>query len=617
MKLALLTICYIVISQFYSIAQSIENDSSVIELSDVIITENRLETPFSESARSMYVITKAQLAEMPTQSLAEALTYVPGVDIRQRGPIGIQTDVGIRGGTFDQTLILINGIKLSDPQTGHHSFNLPLSLDNVERIEVLKGQGARIYGQNAFNGAINIITKVPENKSIYIRGYGGDFGSFGGNISLALPNKTYSQSISMSYDQSDGYRKNADYNMGNIFYQSYLNALGGKFNLVAGLTERKFGASGFYVPDSEEYEEINTGFVSVDYKKKHKNLTFQPKVYWRRNHDDYVFIRSDPDYYNNLHTTNVYGSEVHLSYHNQLGLTGIGAELRKEEINSTNLGDHSRSIAGIFAEQRFYLFNRLDITPGIYINWYSDYGWNYFPGLDISFDLNNSFKLFANLGRSFRIPTFTDLYYNGPSNIGNGDLEAESAFTYEAGFKIFENGFWGQLSYFKRDANNLIDWVRDNSEQPWQPQNFYNVNIQGLEANLELNFAKLIRNDFLLHNFTINYTFIDADLLNTPAESRYALENLKHQVVIGASGRIIQNLNLDLHLRFLDRVTLTNYYLLDTRLYYKMENLNLFIEATNLTNTKYLEAGYVKMPGRWLRAGINLAVNLEKQKNKQ
>ena len=616
MKQALLSVLYLSLS-ISTFAQNNIQDSTTIELADVIITENRMETSFSESARSMYVITKEQLSTLPVQSVAEALSYVPGVDIRQRGPMGIQADIGIRGGTFDQTLILINGVKVSDPQTGHHSFSLPVSLDNVERIEVLKGQGARIYGQNAFNGAINIITKVPEKKAIFLRGYGGDFGAFGGNASIALPGKTYGQNISLGYDRSDGYHKNSDYKLGNLFYQSHLNALGGTFNFIGGYTNRKFGASGFYFKeDSEEYEEVKTGFLSVDYTKKYNNLTFKPRVYWRRNHDDYILIRSNPDYYHNLHTTHVYGAETNMTYRSALGLTGLGVELRRENINSNNLGDHERTIAGIFAEHRFYFFNKLDVTPGIYINWYSDYGWNYFPGLDVSFDITQSLKLFANLGRSFRIPTYTDLYYKGRDNIGNSNLEPESALTYEGGVKLFQKGFWGQISYFKRDASNLIDWVRGDSEQLWQPQNFHNVDIQGIEATFEFNFNQLIEGNFPLQKFTANFTYIDAAWLNPPAEpaeSRYGLENLKHQLILGANTRIYKDFYFDLRFRFLDRVTQDNYNVVDTRLYYKRENLNIFAEATNLTNTSYKESIYVQMPGRWLRAGVQLTLDLEKK----
>ncbi len=587
---------------------------STIELSTITIQENRLETPFSELARSVQVITKEELATLPVQSVAEALSYISGVDLRQRGILGIQTDISIRGGTFEQTLILLNGVKISDPQTGHHSFNLPVSMESIERIEVIKGPAARIYGQNAFSGAINIITKVPKKKAVSLKGYGGDFGTFGGHAGVALPSKIYGQYVSVNHDRSDGYRKNADFNLTNLFYQSYLKALGGTFNAIIGNTYRKFGAAGFYVPNSEEFEKVNTGFVTLNYEKKLNQLTIKPRVYWRRNHDDYVFIRSDPDFYHNLHTTHVYGAEINTSYSSKLGLTGLGAEYRKEKIESTNLGDHARTIAGIFAEHRFYWFNRLDVTPGIYLNWYSDYGWNYFPGVDASLEITDNLKLFGNIGKSFRIPTFTDLYYAGPANIGNSELEPESAISYEGGFKWFQKGFWGQLSYFKRDASKLIDWVRITDQEPWRPDNFYKVNTEGFEGNLTFNFQELIATSFILQRFFINYTYLNVELpVPDGVQSHYALENLKHQLVMGADHKIYKNIYHSFRFRHTDRVTLSDYRILDSRIYYKKHNLNVFAEATNFTNTQYKEAGFVQMPGRWFRAGVDVTLDLEKK----
>lgn len=592
-----------------SIAQE---DTTTIELDNLTITENRMQTPFSESARSIYVVSREELQKMPVQSLNEALSYVPGVDIRQRGPAGVQADVSIRGGTFEQTLILINGIKMSDPQTGHHLMNLPLDINNIERIEVLKGPGARIYGQNAFSGAINIITKVPATPMAVFSGYGGDFETFGGNVSVALPGEKYGQYIAVSRDQSEGYRANADYKITNAFYQSYLQLEEGKLNFLGGYTQRAFGAAGFYVPNSEEYEEVNTLFLSADYELKKNNWTLKPRLYWRRNHDDYVFIRSDPDFFNNLHTTHVGGAEVHSTYRSNLGLTGVGLEYRYEDINSTNLGDRNRSMMGVFAEHRFYFFNRLDVTPGLYLNWYSDYGWNLFPGLDASYEITSQWKAFANIGRSFRIPTYTDLYYAGPNNIGNDQLEPEDAITYEGGFKYFRGSFWGQLSYFKRDASNLIDWVRANENDPWQPQNFYNVDIQGIEAGLNFDFSK--SSAAWVQKVNLNYTYLDAQLLNTEGvESRYALDNLNHQLIFGITHKIVGPLNHSLRVRYLDRATLSDYTLLDSRIFYQSERFNIFAEATNFTDTEYREAGYVPMPGRWFRAGITFRTGLDIQ----
>ncbi len=596
-----------------------------VELSDVVISANRIQTPFSESARSISVITRQQIEQSPAQSVNELLSYVVGVDVRQRGPAGVQADVSLRGGTFEQTLVLINGVKVSDPQTGHHQMNLPVDMSAIERIEVLKGPAARIYGQNAFAGAINIVTKVPEEPTVNGGLYGGDFETFGGNIGWSLPGERYGQMVTVAHDQSAGYRPNADYNITNAFYQSYLKAGSGQFNLMAGHTLRNFGAGGFYVPESQEYEEVRTTLASVDYQGSTRRWTYQPRVYWRRNHDDYRFLRDSPKVYNNLHTTHTAGAELNTTYRNNAGLTGLGAEVRHERIDSNGirtlrdtagvitdtvtvsfLGQRHRTIVGFFAEHRFYLFDRLDVTPGVYVNWFSDYGWNYFPGIDASWDVGQGWRVFGNVGRSFRIPTYTDLYYEGPTNVGNSELEPEDAISYEIGTKYFRKNLRGQISYFQRDASQLIDWVRAAGAEegtPWQPRNFYDVAVKGVEVSTQWN-----PNTDWISRVSLDYTYIDADLAAVEAvESRYAIQNLKHQLIFAIDHRIWQNFYHQLRVRYADRASqLDSYALVDSRILYQNQQYNVYVEATNLTDTEYTETGFVTMPGRWLRAGINV-----------
>ena len=207
------------------------------------------------------------------------------------------------------------------------------------------------------------------------------------------------------------------------------------------------------------------------------------------------------------------------------------------------------------------------------------------------------------MGRSSRIPTYTDLYYEGPINIGNDQLRAEDAVTYEAGVKYFGKQVWGQVSYFVRDASRLIDWVRIGDNDPWQPRNFYNMRVRGVEVGLNLH-SNQDANAWI-RTLSINYTYLDADLKATEGvQSRYALENLNHQVVLEADHKIRNHLRHNLRMRYLDRARLPDYFLLDSRVYYQTEQFNVYVEATNLTDTKYIEAGYVTMPGRWLRAGV-------------
>ncbi len=577
-------------------------------LEDVEIKENRIVIPLSESARNISIITKKDLQATPSINYVEALNYIPGVDVRQRGPMGVQADLSIRGGTFEQTLILLNGIKMSDPQTGHHSTNLPISMGNIAQIEVVKGPAARIYGQNAFSGAVNIVTKVPEGRRIMAGATYGAYNLLDNFIGLSLPIGRYKQFVSFGRTASDGYQYNTDFNILNGFYQSEIILGRGKLDFQAGYVQRKFGANGFYASKTatEQYEEVATTYASASYRLTGSKYILTPRIYWRKNHDDYVYIRSNPSVYQNIHTTNTLGAEVNsvisLNEHN---VAAIGAEMRNEAIQSTNLGDWNRTIVGIFGEYRFENGN-FNLTPGIYINYYSDYGVNAFPGLDMSYKFTSYSKVFATLGNSYRVPTYTDLYYVGPSNIGNADLKPESAWTYEAGYKYNRKGVFFQASAYYQQAKSVIDWTRANDTLPWQPTNLNNINAYGFETSLDIRLDQILGKDTYLKRFYIGYQYINAEIQLTEVLSRYALEHLNNQLSIGLEHRIYKNLYNSMKLRFVDRVTMPNYRVFDAKVFWKTKKYTFFIEGTNLFDTIYQETNLVVMPGRWIRGGFNV-----------
>ena len=612
MKIKLLTFLLGTFITINLTAQQIDTTSTLLE--EIVISENRLETPFLEAARSIEVISKKQLNTLPVQSLPAVLNYLPGIDVRQRGPMGVQADLSIRGSTFEQALVLLNGVRLSDPQTGHHMLNLPIGFDNIEEVVVLKGPASRIYGQNAFAGAINIVTKIPDKRALYISGFGGDFGTYNANVALALPSDKYGQFISVSRNASDGYRENTDYFINNLFYQSELYALGGKFDLQVGYTDREFGANGFYASPAatQQWEAIQTSLASIAYENKIENITIKPRIFWRRNKDQYQFVRGQPEIYENFHTTNVLGAEVHTSIETKAGVTGLGLELRNEDIESTNLGDWNRDNLGIFTEHRLELGN-LSLTPGVYFNWFSDFGWSAFPGLDASYKINKNTRAFANVGRSFRIPTYTDLYYADPANLGNDDLEPEAALSYEAGFKYYQKGWYAQVSYFDRTTENQIDWVKTNEDEPWQPQNFSEQKTNGIEATVELDLANMLNSNSFLQKVNLAYTYLNATLDGREnLISRYVLENLRHQFVGGLNHRIVGGFSHQLQVRYADRVSLADYWLFDSRVSWQNNsgNIQAYVEATNLFDIDYTEVNLIPMPGRWFRIGAKFRVDL-------
>mgnify|MGYP003151354997 FL=1 len=588
-----------------------QTDSTTQNLNEVIIQENRIQIPFSKQSRNISVITKPQIETTPARSLQEVLAFVPGVDVRQRGVTGVQADIGIRGGSFNQTLMLLNGIKLTDPQTGHHMMNIPVPLINIDRVEVLKGPASRIFGQNAYAGAINIITDLSDQKNLRVQGYAGDFGMKGLNFAGSLPSGKYKQNLSISYDDSNGHWYNSDYQVSNIFYEGGLD-LNDHHSLrgMIAYTDRSFGANGFYTsafPDQWESLQTTLGALSHTYTQNRFKLN--SRAYWRRNKDEYRLRRNEPSFYQNFHTSDIYALELNGSYESKIGTTGFGAEVRQEKIESNNLGNHERVLAGLFLEHLIQLGSKTDLRAGVYSNYYNDYGWKHFPGLELGFQATEEIRLYSGYGKSFRIPTYTDLYYVGPTNIGNPDLQPEQAQNFEVGAKWTKAGLFAELVYFNRNTDNLIEWVRPDANTPWQPQNFNEVSFNGIEAAFTYRWQR--RSSMLqIKELMLSYNYIDASLVNQPGvETRYAFTALRNQMIGGFLVGLGSKIELNTKMRYVERISQDPYFLLDMRLdYNRIGKLGFFAEVSNMTNTDYIEAGTVQMPGRWLRAGfmINL-----------
>jgi vitamin B12 transporter len=598
------------------IAKAQEDSLRTIEMTNVTIHENRFEIPFAEASRNISIIDSEDIKRIAARSLPEILSYVPGVDIRQRGPFGAQADISIRGGSFEQTLILINGIKMSDPQTGHHSLSLPINIHNIDRVEVLKGPGARIFGQNAFNGAVNFITKIPEEQAVYVNFYAGNFGLLGISASLSLPHNEYKQYISLSRDISNGYRYNTDFQINNLFYQSELNAFGGQFNILGGIVDRKFGANGYYasLQYEDQYEEVTTSLLSIGYSRQIENLSIKPRIYWRRNQDDYLFFRNNPSVYRNNHFTNVWGAEVNSSYQSILGETGFGFEVRSERImgdwerggeaTKSNLHGFHREKAGLYVEHKLKLLNKtLHITPGAFVSGYSDFGINAFPGLDIGYSPVSVLRFYGNVGKSFRIPTFYDQYYRSPVEIGNPDLDPETAVSYEGGVRYFNKGVSWEVNYFHQRADQIIDWVME--EDIWYSRNFSDVMTQGAEFSMNLNLNEITGNKSFIDHLLISYNHINSSITKPEGiVSKYALDNLQDQLIFGFRHKIIKGLSNNLRTRMVNRVNQSSYWLWDAKLNYDFKSLNVFSEISNIADVDYVEV-MTPMPGRWFRIGAN------------
>ncbi|MCB4798017.1 TonB-dependent receptor plug domain-containing protein [Neotamlana laminarinivorans] len=605
-KFSLFTFILFTIINLGAQEETVKTDS----LQEVVITSTRIDLPFKENSRTITVVSSEDIKKSAATNVADVLQQFAGVDIRRRGTSGSQADLYIRGGGFDQTLLLIDGIKMDDAQTGHHTMNAALPLEVIERIEIIKGPAARVFGQNAFTGAINIVTKKNVANSISAKIETGSFGQLNGGVTAGVSLKNSSHIVHIDKLSSEGYRYNSDYDNSNYFIKSVFNKTGQAIEMTTTFQERKFGANGFYASASatEQYEETQNSLLAFATTFNKNNLTITPRVYWKRNQDMYVYLRNDPTVYRNLHITNKIGAEVNASYKSNLGITGFGVDMSQIYISSNNLGNRERFMTNLFLEHRFKLFNNLvDVTPGVAVTYFSDFDFYAFPGIDVGVKITDDLKAYGNIGYTYRVPTYTDLYYTDPVTQGNEDLEVEEALAQEIGLKYFSEKFNAAVAVYNRDAKNLIDYVRPTTDvEIYTATNIAEVNTKGIEVDLGYNFT--------LANYkqtiAVGYNYLEDDIIDqNEALSRYSLNTLKHHFTTRLSTQLFKNVSQNIIYKHAERATGQSYNVWDASVAVNLKQLEFTFTANNIFDADYIEAGFVPMPPSNVLFGLRYNFN--------
>ncbi|NQU86009.1 MAG: TonB-dependent receptor [Mariniphaga sp.] len=615
------------------------------ELDEIEVNSQRVPVTLSQVARIVIVIERNEIEAAPVESIQELLEYIQSVDIRQRGGQGVQADISIRGSSFDQVMILLNGVDVTDPQTGHHNLNLPVNLSQIERIEIIEGSASRVFGPNAFAGAINFITREPSENQISLYSSVGQHGYFDGSLSGSINTGKIGQYFSAGRKSSEGYIPNTDFETYNLYYR--LDA-GKSRNLIyqLGFTEKSFGANSFYTPKfPDQYEHTESLFSSLKWKSN-SSFHFTPTVYWRSHFDRFeLFRRESPEWYSthNYHLTNVFGVNLNGWIQTELGKTAFGTNIRSEHILSNVLGNEldapvkikgenaqytksdSRNIYSVFLEHNLY-FKKWSFSIGLMSNHISvlKKGVNIFPGADVSYNLASKIKIYVSVNKSLRMPTFTDLYYNGPTNVGNPDLKPETSRSVEGGIKFNSVNFQGHATYFYRDGKNIIDWVRLENENIWQTENLTWLISSGIEFSFDIYPGKKQGNSLFIKHLSAGYMFNHLKKNSNEYISRYVLDNLKHKLDFSVTHKIVNNVSANWKLIFQERngsyteftngiygseVSYKPFALFDMKVNYKFRHINLFVITSNIFNTKYFDFGNIIQPGRWIKTGINLDIN--------
>lgn len=558
-------------------------------LDEVVVSSPRIELLENQQSRSVTTLTAKQIEESGASNLIDILSDVAGIEIRSRGAQDVQSDIYIRGGGFDQVLLLIDGIKVDNPQTGHHTLNAIIPIELIDRVEILKGAAGRIYGQNAFTGAINIVTKRTTSERLKATVSLGSFDYKKAALFISDQRESSNHTLHLEAISSDGYRYNTDYKNQNYFWKSIWDTNQLPIELLASFNSRLFGANGFYASPTytDQYEETQSSLLGLT-TTINGNWDIKPKLYWKRGQDKFILFKNDPSIYQNMHYTNKLGGEVNATKKHAYGTTGIGFELARVSIESNNLGDHYRTLVHGYLEHRF-VHNKWDITPGFSLSHYNDKDTFFYPGIDIGFQISENSRLFFNSGYTYRIPTYTDLYYNDPTTLGNESLLPEKALSTELGLRHLHNNMKLSLTLFQRDANNYIDYVVHEGDEQWQATNIDQILSHGGELDIVVNIKQ--------HKFLIGYAFLKDDVNGVSTElSRYAINSRKHHLSTRWKLRWNSLIASSVSYRYAEQESGYNYNVVDANVTYSKGRVKLSLSGHNILNATYSEQNLIPMP---------------------
>lgn len=603
------------------------------EMAEVTVSGTMAPLTQLQSARIVSVLSRKDIEQAAVQSINDLFKLVTGVDVRQRGGFGIQTDISIDGGTFDQVTLLLNGIDIGNPQTGHLSADFPVSISDIERIEVLEGAASRVYGGQSFGGAINIVTKHDAGRSLELSAQGGSYGTAEGEARLSLTTGKVSNRISGGGGRSDGGTQNSLWRKGQVFYQGDFENQSLRVDWQFGYSEKDYGANTFYsaaYPNQFEHNRRLLTCVSAETKGR---FHFKPEVFWNRNYDHFQLVRGT-SLGENFHRSDVYGIKAGGHFDWRLGKTALSALLRNEGILSTNLGRDARPQGSFyqwsddrttvsFSLEHNVILPHWTISAGLMASMTSsiDRRFRFYPGVDIAWRPSSRWKVLLSYNKGFRLPTFTELYYKSPTHEGNRGLKPEHNHSLSLATAYRWSGAEASVRGFYHRGTQMIDWVMYSPDDIFHTAAFDLDNF-GVQVQGKLRFAELMQSNTWVRSLSAGYTFIDQTKHDAEGvfKSNYAMEYLKHKFVMNFTHRIWSLLSMSWDVRWQERMgsymsggRLVNYHpywSLDAKLQWDATRYNIFVQATNITNHHYHDLGNVPQPGIWVMAGARLKLSL-------
>jgi iron complex outermembrane receptor protein len=555
-------------------------------------------------SKTVTVLTREDLERLGITNVTEALRLVPGVDARARGPMEVQTDFSIRGATFGQNLVLADGLRLNDSQSGHHNGEIPTALSTVDRIEVVSGAGSAVHGADALGGTINVISR----RGPYAVGgmSVGQFGYTSGHVGLSgglLPadwtvTGWATRAGNFDVPAAEGPSATTTDREFVVGGGALRGAPAPGWIVDVRHQRRAFGANGFYGPSpSKEWTDQTLLAVSRQHLAGRWMWSMRGLV---RNHSDHFrWDINRPGVAENRHRTNA--AEGTVTTTRELATSRrltLGATIGGDWIRSSNLGRHRYDKTSAFAELLWPIAARATVTAGLRADRYSAFGSTASPSVSVTSWLTPALRVRAAVGHAFRIPSFTELYYSDPFNLGSSDLRAERGWSLDGGLDWTQRRWTLSVSPFRRWDQDVIDWVRPTAADVWRSTNVRDVTASGVELSASRTFGTAWVRAY--------YAGLAVNAPSLTQLSKYVLEYARHQTGASVAVPLLGGIRAAVNLDHRNRADGQNYVLGSVRLSRPFALGDVFLDVRNLFDERYREIFGVDLPGRWVTAGMTL-----------
>jgi iron complex outermembrane receptor protein len=567
----------------------------------VVVTAATTPVEMGTVTRTVTVITREEIQALPAHSIADVLRTVASVDVRARGVRGVQTDFAVRGGNFGQMLVLVDGVRLNDAQSGHHNGDIPVALDDVERIEILHGPGSALFGADAFGGTVNVITRSSVDRPT-LQVQAGSFGLAGGRGEAGFERGSVRQTVGLASERSSGFVYDRDY--ASVIARGR-TSVGDRSSVSFAFLRKEFGANNFYGGNAPSREWTNQTLVSGEHQFGITGgWSLTARGSYRTHGDHFIFNQERPELSDNRHRTHAVLGELAASRRVSTGTVTVGVESGGDWIRSTNLGDHDLGRVSAFGEWRHEISRRVQVDGALRVDRYSEFGASWNPSAGIGWWAADSVRLRASAAKAFRVPTFTERYYSDPANLARAEVGPETAWAGEGGADVFlRDGWMLQATVFGRTDADVIDWLRQTVADRWQTYNVRDVDTRGVEIGVRKTFA---RGAFV----SAQFTGLDLDAAAVTQLSKYVLDYAPRSFTAAGLLPLPGAFNVAPRLEYRRRsraAGASDYVLLDARVSKRVGRLaDLFVEGSNLLDREYQEIAGVSMPGATISVGLSL-----------